>query len=735
MKYARKICIPGLLFATLAIMALTASAQSTQIAPDASGVGPLEVTSSEYKLPPTLDLDVSGMATELWARVYRPVTLDNPPYPLLVFLHGNHGTCGVLLPSPPFPPNIRNDNRTQYTFYGTCPTELGYVVTPNHLGYSYIAERLASWGYIVVSINANRGVTAAPGTTDDLGVNLVRGRLVLRHLQRLSEWNTNGGTPDSLGVELQGTLDFGNVGLLGHSRGGEGVRAAYNQYRDPGSPWPAWIPNPITFQGIFEIGPVDGQSNRVLNADGTTWNVLLPMCDGDVSNLQGIKPLGRMMVSPDFPATQKSSFTVWGTNHNFYNTEWQISDSDGCSGPGNPALFGQFIPGSEKQRQVSQAAVMAFFRGNVGAHANPSFNQNFNPQYMLPPVVTSATRVDRGFTDSPGPDVTLVAEDFDRPTGTSSYGVPNNASNITISHGSIPNDSDPDPYGRPGVQRAAAISWSSSSGVFQTNWTNSGDGRDIINYRTLDVRLARQCNTPSCQNPNPLNPAGPTNFSVQLVLGDDSVSDPVQIKDYTSLVGPVGGGFTGNPLHPILQTARISLQDFTNADLTNVRGVRFSFNGTATGAIYVANIRLSLLSGSGTSVAAFAAGSSRENDVPEDVSISANPVINTDGNTLTVRTVNNSMAVGNQPAVEIVVTSNAEFPVKDELAVLRIGDKNFALSRYPDTGETNSLIFTLTSEEFAQVSSGAPVFVQYGFGDNSRVQWNFGTLDKGAVNR
>ena len=69
----------------------------------------------------------------------------------------------------------------------------------------------------------------------------------------------------------------------------------------------------------------------------------------------------------------------------------------------------------------------------------------------------------------------------------------------------------------------------------------------------------------------------------------------MQLNSYTDLTGPVGGLFSnGVPnLHPILQTARISLADFTDADLTKVRGVRLVFDDTPTGAIYVANIRLS----------------------------------------------------------------------------------------------------------------------------------------------
>src|SRR5262249_46944913 len=162
------------------------------------------------------------------------------------------------------------------------------------------------------------GITCAGGVIGDLGLNLARGRLVLKHLQRLSEWNTNGGTPASLGVDLRGKVDFDSVGLMGHSRGGEGVRAAYNLYRDVGSPWPARIPDPLNVEAIFEVGPVDGQTSRILNADGTVWNVLLPMCDGDVSDLQGVKPFDRMLqIRNEDPPTQKSTFVVWGTNHNF----------------------------------------------------------------------------------------------------------------------------------------------------------------------------------------------------------------------------------------------------------------------------------------------------------------------------------------------------------------------------------------------------------------------------------
>src|SRR5207237_6895181 len=131
-----------------------------------------------------------------------------------------------------------------------CPDR--YNVIPNHLGYEYLAQPLASWGYIVVSINANRGVTAAPGVAGDRGLNLRRGRLVLRHLKQLGGLSNDSTSP------LFQRIAYSHIGLMGHSRGGEGMRASYEQFRAAGSPWPGRIGTPITFDCIFEIGPVAG---------------------------------------------------------------------------------------------------------------------------------------------------------------------------------------------------------------------------------------------------------------------------------------------------------------------------------------------------------------------------------------------------------------------------------------------------------------------------------------------
>ncbi|CAN5399007.1 hypothetical protein BH10BDE1_BH10BDE1_19850 [soil metagenome] len=728
-----------------------------QTAPATDTKGPFKTITQEYRMKPAIDADVLvGQATEIWARAFWPADMVDPStgkalkkHPLLVFLHGNHGTCGTGT-AP------RNDSSCEYTNEGSCPA--GYVVTPNHEGYNYVAENLASWGYIVVSVNANRGITCGSGNSDDWGLILARGRLVLRHLQLWSAWATSGGAPSTLGGPDQfvGAVDFSNVGLMGHSRGGEGVRAALNLYRDPSNPWVARIPG-LDIKAIYEIGAVDGQSNRVLDAPSVAWNQTLPLCDGDVSDLQGRMPFERMMAR--FSAKQegetrpsaKSLTMVWGANHNYFNTEWQTSDSYGCMGaPTQKPIFEETKSGSLQQQSIANQSMTAFFLSHVGEDRMPDLAQNFDPAYTLPNAVTSITNVDRDFV--PGYELVKVlrVDDFTSPTGENPAGPKNVISNVQVTH---------DTSAEPPV---ANVSWSQPGDdrFYQTNFADKDAGSDVSSFDFLDFRVGRGLNDPEKEL------AIPVDFGVELVASDDTVSPIVAIGEYSKLLGPPNDNIE------LTQTVRIPLAKF--GALAKVRGVRFVFNGSKDSKVRLAHVRFGVAGEKITSygsktfseifdiqaAAALLAGTplslmdaNPAETTPPDMILPADgshllatpfelasplsktPFSERRGSWMRPRKIQkSSQLLGDQGlgAIEFTVASADMFPVMDALPVLNIENHLFPIARFPSNGKTHTMIFTMSKASYDLLPNVGRAQVQYGLKIPSRI-WALPNFTKSEI--
>jgi hypothetical protein len=210
-----------------------------------------------------------------------------------------------------------------------------------------------------------------------------------------------------------------------------------------------------------------------------------------------------------------------------------------------------------------------------------------------------------------------------------------------------------------------------------------------------------------------------------LVGANGELSAPINLSDLLTLTGPVGGlaPFVGASPHPILETVRIPLTAFASSSIvSHLRGVRFTFDDTQSDEIFIGNIRLSKRTGA-TTLAASSTESAGD-DSPLDDGTSTSDV----NEVKSMRQV----STGGTSAIEIELRSNREFLPQGDLLVLRIGDREFGVSRYPQTGETTGVTFTLTPEQFAQLQDGDPIRVQYGSG-TSRPGWGFGKLNKGQL--
>src|SRR5262249_47091007 len=162
--------------------------------------------------------------------------------------------------------------------------------------------------------------------------------------------------------------------------------------------------------------------------------------------------------------------------------------------------------------------------------------------------------------------------------------------------------------------RAGKISWQRAGAdvYFQINFAAAGGGLDLSPYATLDFRVDRE--TPKR---TALNPATATNFHVQLVAADGSLSAPVAVSDFIEVIGPFGtpdadltfiGPNFPDGYHVNLPTARIPMDAFSFEQVGQTRGIRLTFDNTATGSVYVTNFRgsrqgIRSIGGAGSSIA------------------------------------------------------------------------------------------------------------------------------------
>lgn len=244
-------------------------------------------------------------------------------YPLIVFLHGNHATCPCSCSH-------------------TCPKPNRI---PNHLGYNYLLDVLASWGFIAVSIDGFDVTCAGSPSMSDYEA---RGRLVLRHLTKWQGWDAAATDPWS-GL-FHNRVNVNMIGLSGHSRGGEGVVAAevINRTEALG----------FQIKAVNAIAPTD-QDPYIRYVPQVPYFLLLSASDGDVSNLQGLRTYDRTSPAATPPQSVKEMLWVHGANHNFSNTVWTPAFAFACSsddGSGGGRISDSL------QRLAACQSIVPFFR-------------------------------------------------------------------------------------------------------------------------------------------------------------------------------------------------------------------------------------------------------------------------------------------------------------------------------------------------------------------------------------
>lgn len=528
---------------------------------DPAAWGPHDVVRSEYDLGDRVfALSEPPRKVELAGDVHHPADLDGGSYPLVLFMHGNHSTCF-------------RGNRASYVW----PCRRGWEPLPNYAGYDYVAARLASWGYVVASVSAN-GVNYFGNFVDDTGMRQ-RGEVLERHIELWEMWTTVGGEP--FGDTFVGSIDLDRIGTMGHSRGGEGAIWHTIVDRERAAPF--------GIDAVLALAPVD--FTRV-TINEVAFSVVLPSCDGDVYDLQGIHFFDDSRYAVPGDQTAKSTVTVFGANHNFFNTVWSPSG-------GYPGAFddGQWSNCRDRltepqERHVGAAYIAGFFRRYVGGDAS------------LDPMWTGAET----------PDVPArTAVSYLAPAG----------ERLDVDRFTAPDDLAFGQIGQVTSGSMSVFGWCSDewqtpclpgqewldvhlSFSFLTSEPIPGLGQGVLGW-TAPGATVRFAIGPAwadvsgfdvVQVRTALNPAYPANadarvqdFAMALVDGTGRRSE---VAASTVGNGPLArpNGRRGSG-HYILNQIRFPLELFSGIDLTDVRVVELVFSRTPMGTIDVADLAFS----------------------------------------------------------------------------------------------------------------------------------------------
>lgn len=571
-NYIRAFCVAVLLL-------INAAANTVGQVPDPGTPGPLAVTREEYNFGDTAfqPSDFPG-PVELIASIHYPTNLAGAPLPVIVLLHGRHATCfkggSALLQWP-------------CTLKGSQPI-------PSYQGYDYFSQVLASHGYVVASISAN-GVNAVDNSVLDLGA-LARAELVQEHLDILNAFNTTGGAP--FGNKFVGKFDMSRIGTMGHSRGGEGVVRHYVLNDSLGAPY--------GIKAVFPLAPVDFNRFVVNNA---ALNVLLPYCDGDVVDLQGVHFYDDARYNVPGDLAPKHYILVMGANHNFYNTVWSPSSTF----PGAANDWQVFVPGGHsdphcgtvpgnkrltetQQRGTGLAYMSAFFRAYVGGE-----NQ-FIPILTGDAPPPASAQTNNLFVSYHAPDTSALRLDVNRLLNDTNL-ILNNLGGAVTQIGLTPYDlcggEAPQPATcLPGQSNARQPHTTPSArsplrGLSQlrTGWNNFTG-----NYRNdIPATLGNVSGFQAIQFRVSVNFADVRNLEdlaqdFRVVLTDSSGGTAsVRVSDVSgALFFPPGN--VGPVPKVVLNTVRVPLNAFGGVNLNAVRTVQLTFNERLAGGVLITDV-------------------------------------------------------------------------------------------------------------------------------------------------
>ena len=620
-------------------------------------VGTLELD-DEMAFPNLVKLDSSGKTLDgslAWARVMYPATTgtawtpgkpvlnaamanlessNGPGFPVVVFIHANNQTCNYSDPANLTTPAICYPNPPD-----TSAPEDRALRIPNHEGFNYLMERLASHGMFVISVNKMR-----MSMFDSNVLPYAQARLVMEFLDMLREWNTsgiqnktdpsdnnrfpfvdfscysNGPCPNQINPGMfVGKLDLNRVGLSGHSRGGEAVVDAWalNSKRPDGQRF--------TISAINNIAPGSPSADIFQDAPlSVPFSLILGSRDGDIAFFP-TESFNSYELSNPQPSTSPKMFQyVYGANHKFFNTITTEDRDLACGTTGarpqpdcicTPTVVTNCIPVADaiwteqanpwvgvrddatsrmsiadgggrisayQQRLAAVRAVVPFFRWHL--RDKPAYKEMFTGENRFSGLDNRRVY----YTYQEGNRKVVDGFEYYQSKTTNSLSGAINANGFDFFEELFSYEllirGGPNDRGLSGVfplSFEAVLGWSGPATYSTALPVAPVNHTDISSYRYLSFRVAESIKLADWTTGPPVPPAPRLNLFLSLVDGSNIQSRELRTDQYGFIPPPftkLGDKFT------VLSGIRIPLEHFTlngaNINLSDIRKIVFRMEGS-----------------------------------------------------------------------------------------------------------------------------------------------------------
>jgi hypothetical protein len=491
-------------------------------------MGSVPVPSTDSGPTPTQSLQLKAVVRypSQYSGVEAPF-IAGESYPLVVMVHGNSG------------------------------------MESSYLGYNYLLDHLASHGFIAMSIYAP--VNSMIET---------RARAVFEHLNIMSDKN------DAPGL-FNGHIDFTNVGIMGHSRGGEAVIRAGKINADEGLGW--------DIKAGIAVAPTDFYH---YGDPGIPVLVIYGSNDGDVAGWWGAPPSSSFTGFDiyDEAGTPRSFVFVYGATHDRFNTEWTNTESNtelrfpsgsdvSAWGSIHTSDLAKLITPQQHQDVVKGYAT-AFYQMHLKGKSEQI--EYFTGE--LKPSLVSSVEIHTSHQEPGG----RLADDFEQ--------TPHDPTTNTLG-GSVVGTSLLYPQSEdelrtldshsPHQTAGAMVAWNTTTGVYLNAVPSAY--KDVSGYKALSFRVTQRYG--SAQNPaNQLQ-----DLYVRLTDGSGNTR-AVKAGYFTDIPYPYERGVT-HLIKSAMKTVRIPLLSYTIEvagadilDLKDIQSVSFEFFAKPTGEIEIDEI-------------------------------------------------------------------------------------------------------------------------------------------------